>query len=562
MSPRPPRRPLRNPRSRRAPWIDQLDEVERVGDRRATIPLLDSLLARGGAEIDDEKAAEIADVLSALEDPRCAEPLLDAALDASRPVFRRALAVQTLASIPVDDPPRNRCLGWASDSDPVLRALGVQYLDAQDGGRIAHATADPAVLVRRTATEALGALVRTPDLLAALRRTLRDEDAVVREIACRVALFDEPLEVSWDLLRLLSDASTAVRCNAVEALAWYPRNSVLLALADARSEGAQSADAAVRGVPSEMGAAVDAALEALVRRIVDVASAAPPAVRQRIDRWAAPVAWIIESECRRVAAEQDAAERGAPEPGDGAGRSAAAPKRAPPVDVSDAERRLDDPETPPSVVRELLSRRSWKRAGARGAAVLRRAAASPSWSVRQLTTKPFADLRSAKDLAALAADDEPVVRRAAFLAALDAPQHAGIALADALLPAARDTLDDPAARPTSGDPALAVLASHGTPAEVERRVVDELDRPADRDGIFLGAIHLARFGGMTRAAPLLAQIVASPVTGHVRSHVAALEALRSLGVAKTKVDLSRVEGLDHLDVVVELAHWRHRGTRW
>ncbi len=556
MSPRPPRRPLRLTRPRRAPWIEQLDEVERVGDRRATIPLLDCLLARGAAEIDDEKAAEVADALSALEDPRCAEPLLDAALDASRPVFRRALAVQTLASIPVDDPPRNRCLGWASDSDPVLRALGVQYLDAQDGGRIAHATTDPSVLVRRTATEALGALVRTPELLAALRRTLRDEDSVVREIACRVALFDEPLEVSWDLLRLLSDASMAVRCNAVEALAWYPRNSVLLALADARG-----ADAGERGVPSEASGAVDAALETLVRRIVDAANAAPPAVRQRIDRWAAPVAWIIENECRRIEEEAAADAGGAVK--DAAGSSdAAPPKRAPAIDVAEAERRLDDPETPPSIVRELLARRSWKRAGARGAAVLRRAAASPSWSVRQLTAKPFADLRGAKDLAALAADDEPVVRRAAFLAALDAPHHAGVALADAVLPAARDTLDDPAARPTAGDPALAVLASHGTPAEVERRVIDELDRPADRDGIFLGAIHLARFGGMTRAAPLLARIVASPVTGHVRSHVAALEALRSLGVAKTKVDLTRVEGLDHLDVVVELAHWRHRGTRW
>lgn len=561
MSPRPPRRPLRLPRPRRAPWIEQLDEVERVGDRRATIPLLDCLLARGAAEIDDEKAAEVADVLSALEDPRCAEPLLEAALDASRSTFRRALAVQTLASIPVDDPPRNRCLGWASDSDPVLRALGVQYLDAQDGGRIAHATADPTVLVRRTATEALGALVRTPDLLAALRRTLRDEDSVVREIACRVALFDEPLEVSWDLLRLLSDASTAVRCNAVEALAWYPRNSVLLALADARESGAGDRRGAEPDAAANAGAAVDAALEALVRRIVDAANAAPPAVRQRIDRWAAPVAWIIEAECRRIAEEAESGRDA--DDGDGADDAAPpAPKRTPPVDVADAARRLDDPETPPAQIREILARRSWKRAGARGAAVLRRAAASPSWSVRQLTAKPFADLRAAKDLAALAEDDEAVVRRAAFLAALDAPHQAGVALADALLPAARETLEDPGARPTAGDPALAVLASHGSPAEVERRVLDELDRPVDRDGIFLGAIHLARFGGMGRAAPLLAGIVASPVTGHVRSHVAALEALRSLGVAKAKVDLTRVEGLDHLDVVVELAHWRHRGTRW
>lgn len=504
-----------------------------------------------GGGIDGDRIGDVADVLLALEDPRCAPALRSAVLDPKCGADARGAALDVLAALPADDPDHATAVGWATSHDPFVRAMGLQLLDAPDGHLIAAAVADPEAMVRRVATESMGSLVRTPTLVAALRRALRDDDAAVREVACRVALFDEPLECSWDLLRALSDPSVVVRAAAFDALEWFPRISVLLALADARSS-------------SDDPAPAESVLNVLARRIVTAFEGASAGARRRLDRWAGPVAWLLTPAIGRVvrqATEARTAAAGDPagaEPDAGSDAPPAGRRTPPRVDLDIAARALPDADTPPSVQRELLMRRSWVRTGRRGREILLDCATSPNWALRQMAARPLAATGGVDALGALALDREAVVRRAAFVAVLDRPDD----IDPRFLDAAWAALADPFARATAGDHALAVLAAGGGTAAVEEAVLRELSHADDRDGLFLGAIHLARLAGVTRAVPSLLAIVNSPVVASVGPHVAALQSLRSLGHPRTRIDLRQLDGVDHLDVQRELGEWGWHGARW
>jgi hypothetical protein len=175
-----------------------------------------------------------------------------------------------------------------------------------------------------------------------------------------------------------------------------------------------------------------------------------------------------------------------------------------------------------------------------------------------MSARPLAALGAQDVLEALARDREPVVRRAAFIAALDLETTAGPGLLDA----AREALADRWVRSTAGDNALAVVAALAGPGEVEEVVLDELSRPDDRDGLFLGAVHLARLASIQRAVPALLAIVNAPVVASVAAHHAALQSLRSLGHPRTRIDLRHLDGVDHLDVQAELGEWGWHGARW
>ena len=524
-------RPVR--RRRGVAWLDRLEEVGRTRDRRASLPLLEALLDGG---LDDEKAVEVADVLFDLEDPRCAPRLLAAVLDPSRRVIVRLAAAELYLHAPVDAPPRDHAVAWCRHHDPVLRRLGVALLDVPDLDLVAALASDPDADVRRSAVDSMCAMVRTPPLVEALRRSLADEDASVREVACRVALFDEPLEATWELLRALSDPSLGVRAAAFEALEWFPRVSVLLAVADARGG-------------TEDTSAADETLTALVRRVLVTFSEASARARRRLERWGGPVTWLLDAEARR-AARRDVRERLEAE-------DAKEPKRRA-VDVPRAAAALLSDEAPPQVQREHLLRRAWGRSGARGRELLRACAASRNWTLRQGAAAALVETGCADELSALAFDPEPQVRRAALAAVLDGSDSCD----PRILEAARDVLGDAAARPTAGDQALALIAAYGPAGEIDRVVVSELSRPDDRDGLFLGAIHLARLAGARAAVPPLLALVNAPIVGSVMPHVSALRSLRALGHPRSRIDLSHLEGVDHLDVQCELGEWDWRGPRW
>jgi hypothetical protein len=175
-----------------------------------------------------------------------------------------------------------------------------------------------------------------------------------------------------------------------------------------------------------------------------------------------------------------------------------------------------------------------------------------------MAARPLAETGQIHELAALASDREPVVRRAAYVAILDRTEIDD----PRFLAAAMDSLADPRTRPTVGDHALAVVAAQGRPSDLESAVLDELARPDDRDGLFLGAVHLARLADVRRAVPALLAIVNAPVVSGVGVHVAALEALRSMGHPRSRIDLRHLDGVDHLDVQRELGEWGWHGARW
>ncbi len=264
------------------PWLERLDEIRDTGDRRATLDLT-ALLCDPGARLDEESLDDIAETLCALEDLRCRPALERVMLNrtASRDV--RLAALRVLGCLPFNDPPHATVLEYARDPDDIVRAYGASFLEPVDEERLAAAIGDPAVLVRRAAAESLVASARTPRLVAALRAGLRDSDALVREIATRAALFDEPLAATYDLLHLLDDVDTDVRCSVYDALEDFPSVSVMLALADARS--------------GPEGPLAEAALDLLLTRVRATLegaaneSGAPP---ERLRRWAAPVRGLLD----------------------------------------------------------------------------------------------------------------------------------------------------------------------------------------------------------------------------------------------------------------------------
>ncbi len=544
-------------RARAREWLPRLAAVRIREDRRASLPLLSLFLSD---ELDDDERGDVASTLAALEDVRCAAALERAILDPARPLDVRRLAIEVLSAIPCDAPPRDRVAEWVRARDPVVRAFGTRFLDVPEADEIAAAARDPEPLVRWAAVDTLASITRTPPLVQAIRAALCDDDPIVRETACRAALFDEPLEATWELLRALTDGVASVRGAACDALEDYPRVSVLLALADAATDGAD-------------GSAPRAALAAVVARVRNAFEEASPRACRRLERWIAPAAWLVDpphtSPAPEVSTSASEAEADA----------AAAPQRAPagpgngneepdddedddddeqagrPVDLRRASRILLDPDGPPSLQRRLLLRRSWQRTGAAGLDVARACATSENWSLRQASAYAFGDLGATDDLLALAYDPQPVVRRSALEVLRDNGDRRGI-------DAARATLDDPWARPTAGDEALALIGSVAGEEEAERVVLDELSRPDDRDGLFLGAIHLAFHLRSELAVPALLAIVNAPVHASVLQHVAALEALRSLGHPRSRIDLHHLEGVDHLDVQRELGEWDWHGARY
>lgn len=509
-------------------WTSRLAHVRDTGDRRASLPLLDRFFDPATG---DDRRAEIAATLRTLEDVRCAEPLRRAVLDTDLGVDLRSLALEVLSGIPVDAAPREEALAWARSPDVVIRAFGVRALEVPDGDVLAAAAHDPAPLVRYAAVEAMASITRTRPLVQALRRALADEDATIREAACRVALFDEPLDATHELVRALSDESTAVRVAACDALEDFPRVAVLLALADTRGD-------------SESGLAAHLAFEGIVRAVRGSMAEASPRALRRLARWSEPVRWLLEepsSDLVDLDAFDDALDAADPPPED--------------VDLGEAESVLFDDDAPPSAQRRMLVVRSWAGSGDAGLALLRRCAESRNWSLRQGAAIALTEMGAADELVALGADPEPVVRRAVFegLRKLDEPRG---------LVAARETLADPAMRPTAGDDALAVVAEFARPAEVARVLVSELSREDDRDGLWLGAIHIARRLEVEAAAPHLARIAEGPITSSVLPHVAALSALRELGRRRAGLDLSHLEALDHLEIQRELGEWDWHGSRY
>ena len=97
-------------------WLARLDELCDSGDRRATATLL---AAFDAPETSDERRAEIAVTLRALEDPRCAEPLMRTILDLELSADLRSLALDVHSGIPVDVAPRAQALAWARSGDVV-----------------------------------------------------------------------------------------------------------------------------------------------------------------------------------------------------------------------------------------------------------------------------------------------------------------------------------------------------------------------------------------------------------------------------------------------------------
>jgi HEAT repeat protein len=516
-------------------WLERLEEIREDEDRGAVLPLLRWFLSGG---LDEGRLVDVAETLRLLQDVRCAAPLERVVLDASAARQMRSVALQVLVSLPANGPSRERARALANDHDPLVRAYGLHFLPGLDAGLIVAGASDPDAVVRRAALDAMMSVTRTRPLVDALLRAFRDPDDGVRELACRVALFDEPVAATWGLLHCIADPCEDVRWAAYDALEDFPCVAVLLALADARGAG-------------EDGAVAAAALDAVAAKVGRRMAEADPTSRRRLERWSGPVSWLLEEVLfgLQLEPEDDDACTGHLD------AELQAATEAAQLGGEQVEAILTSDTAPHSVQRHLLVHGPWQRLGGRGLALARTASKSPQWTLREASVFALSDLDARDDLLRVARDREPFVRRAALhlLRRIGEPRA---------VEAAREVLADPVHRPVAGDDALEVLVALGRVDEAERALVDELSRPDDRDGLFLGAIDLVRQRRVDRAVPALLAIVNAPVVASTGPHVRALRALRELGHRRDRIDLSHLEGLDHLEVQAELGAWDWRGGRY
>jgi len=518
--------PPRDDRPPPSSWLERLERVRAAGDRRASLELAHILLEENAHP---EAREALAETLCELEDPRCVPLLESALLDPDRDEAVRELALVVLDETPRDDPDGATIRRLASARDPLIRAYGLGFAGVAEAELVARGAADPDVRVRRAALEAMVTITRTPQLVRCALEAFGDEDETVRELACRVALFDEPLCAARSLLHAAEDPAATVRWAAMDALGEYPCVSVLLGLADLG-----------RSAQDEAGPAADVALEAVAAAFLETFSKAGTAARRRLERWAAPALWVLES----VAIEE----------AEGPEREEGDPQRAP-VDIEHASRVLGDPDTPPATVRDLTLGSTWRKAGRRGLDLAEQCSESSTWLLRYGVVQPLFELGGHRALMRLAADPEPVISRAA-LARLLRLKEAGA------LDAARAHLDNPRARPIAGDEALAYVCAFGPPEEAQRAIISELERPDDRDGLFLGALDLVQRYGVRAAVPALLALVNAPVVGAVRSHILTLRRLRRFRHPRDRIDLTHLDGLDHLALQAELGAWGYRGGRY
>lgn len=511
----------------------RLPRVMDERDRSATLSLLPIVLS---PTLDAADRAPFVAALASLEDPRVTEPLEQALRDRTASIELRAAALDILSSTPLRDRGPERVLADLRSRDPFVQAFGYDQVDAPLADWIPRGAASDAALVRRHAVDAACLLTRTRPLVRAVQTALDDPEPEVREAACRVAYFDEPLALGWPLIERLDDDDADVREAAHMALEEYPQVAVLLALAD------------LDGASRDEGLVSDT-LEALVNRIWAAMRRGSPRVRRAISEWLRPVRWLVDG-----AIAEGGEREGTGDDGEN-GESERAFTR-PDIESLHAEVReaVLDPDSPPQLVRHVLAAHDWSGASSRTASLLHACAESSCWELRGLACRGLADRRDVDVLLRTAGDPEGVVRGAALssLATLDLTDRSEVG---DVLERARATLLDPWLRPVAGDSALAALVRHADRTEVVRALVDELSRAEDRDGLFRGVIAAVRRHRIEEAIPSLLAMVAAPVVASVNSHVDALVALRAMEHPRDRIHLSHLRGIDHLSVQAELAEW-------
>jgi len=500
---------------------------ERPSDRCDSAGLLARLL---DSRLDDDDREAVIEALIELEDPRIVAELESALLDREQPELVRASALLTLEQIPRNDPPTADIHSWSGSDDPWICAYGLGHCVAVDEAQLLAGLQNASATVRTAALEATISIARTRPLVQAVERALADPAPEVREMACRVALFDEPYPLLRGLIRLLDDRELAVRWAAYDALADYPSVAALLALAEPRG-------------PAEDRPPWTATREALLTSLSSALATVPEHGHERLEHWLRPVAWLLDK-APRVTRQSTANERAA-EP---------APERAP-LDLALALRELSSPDTHPDRLRQHLLQSDWSAVGETGVRLATECAGSDDWLVRYGSIDPLRDLACVSELVSLSHDVEPVIARRALARLARLESDGGLA-------AARDILCDERARSVAGDDALAYVARFAPRDEAEQSLIAELSRPDDRDGLFLSAAHGARRLELRAAVPALLALVNAPVVGSVAVHAAGLEALRSLKHPRAWIDLTHLEDLDHLVIQYELAAWAHPGGRF
>ena len=235
---------------------------------------------------------------------------------------------------------------------------------------------------------------------------------------------------------------------------------------------------------------------------------------------------------------------------------------------------LTDPDRPHREHEHQLTGTDWTIWGETAVDVLSEFASGPL-HLRRRASVPLRELLASgaegarNVLVRLTTDADPLVRSGAILALGRCGDPAAVS-------GCLSTLADPVHRLRAGDSALATLVEVGDPGLAAELLHLELRTPDDRDGLLLGAVHLAaRLPGADWAL-LLGDVVRRPVVSSPSCQLAALRVLRRLRDpgsccqpfppqrpdradwvrgAVTHDDLQPLAALDSLSVQRELGHW-------
>ncbi len=231
-----------------------LERIAEARDRSASAALVEALLACPFDPAGPDEHAEydaIVEALQRLDDPRVVGSLEEAVRDAARPARQRELADDVLhemenAPAMCDADVRR---DWSSP-DPVLRRHAVLSMDASHRDLIEPVLEDPQhplfdVVLRTIASDLA---CDSPWSIRLFINALSSADPPTRELAAIGLCWAEPVAAEIPLLVATEAAEVGVVIDALETLAYYPTQAVVLRAATLRSHPDERVRMAARGV--------------------------------------------------------------------------------------------------------------------------------------------------------------------------------------------------------------------------------------------------------------------------------------------------------------------------
>jgi hypothetical protein len=203
------------------------ENIRDTEDRSWSLKLVDEIIA--GSE--DSDFTEVLHTLVVLDDPRTIPPLTSLMENTANNSHVRSVASDVLNRCTTWETSQER-KGWWSSGDEILMRHAVRVAERSETNLVEEIAGDPTHRFYIDAIDKLAHGFEEPRFQRLKINALFHSSADVRAIAARSILWDQPVEAGDGLLLVAQDDNDSAAKQALNALAYYGSQKVLLSLHD------------------------------------------------------------------------------------------------------------------------------------------------------------------------------------------------------------------------------------------------------------------------------------------------------------------------------------------